>query len=72
MPEVRKRIYLDHAATAHRRPPEVREAMVSFLDRTAANPEDPLVPMHRIRRLAEDPAGALEEALGAKDAGTPG
>jgi len=31
-------IYLDHAATAHYRPPAVRDAMVRFLDQTAANP----------------------------------
>jgi cysteine desulfurase/selenocysteine lyase len=31
-------IYLDHAATAFSRPPEVREAMVRFLDHVAANP----------------------------------
>ncbi|MBN2489865.1 MAG: aminotransferase class V-fold PLP-dependent enzyme [Planctomycetes bacterium] len=31
-------IYLDHAATAFARPPEVRDAMVHFLDRVSANP----------------------------------
>ena len=53
-------IYLDHAATAHRRPPEVRDAMVRFLDRTAANPGRS---GHRLSIAAAEVVYAAREAV---------
>lgn len=53
-------IYLDHAATSHRRPPEVRDAMVHFMDQTAANPGRS---GHRLSIAAAEVVYAAREAV---------
>ena len=61
-------IYLDHAATAHQRPLEVRKAMLGFLDRVSANPGRSA---HRLSvaaaEIVYEAREAVAELLGASD-----